>query len=656
MKTFVRLPTPSRRRTDPRSRFRNRLLIGMVAVALLPLLAFAGLAALELDQVSRSTAQATQSAILQDQQNSQAATVAGHAHLVDARLAEIAGDLNTLLVSAYAKSPVGSIPATQPLPPGLSRYEDVMYASDQRDSLVVAGQPAPSDARFAAATLAVMGSLPVQQLRAKYPEIDALWIADPTTGAMRTAPPYDVRRAVDDGRFDPASPPERAGHKVFADSQRRFADTSVWVDPNGPASRVEGTFWTEPYALVSSGRTGVSVWERSADGHLFGMDVSIATLLSQAVAGGASTVTPADVYPMLVSSDGTVLAYGGAFAQDYGVAEGSDPIGSRLPAPKDQAFARSLEQLERTGRSALLHAHLSGVAKEVFAAPVYGSRWVMLTTVPLASLQPELAGLTRGVTAGVHRLFPVMVLPVVILLLGLAFVAATLLSRRMVHPVQALADHAVLEERTRLAREIHDTLAQQLTGIVLELEAADTLIARGSDRARHAVEVARNLARAALQEARRSVWNLRPAPLAATGVIAAIGQEVSDWQDRTGVIARFRPRSVPARPAIAPTAEVALLRVVQEALTNVVRHSHATSVDVDLRALDGELVLTVHDNGVGFDATHDRPRSDCFGIDGMRERVNHAGGTLTVVGAPGNGTTVTARVALTEPVAVAHTA
>jgi signal transduction histidine kinase len=656
VKTFVRLRSPVRRRSDPRSRFRNRLLIGMVAVALLPLLAFAGLAALELDQVSRSTAQATQSAILQDQQNSQAATLAGHAHLVDARMAEIAGDLNTLLVAAYAKAPVASLPPTQSPPAGVSRYEDVSYASDDRDSLVLSAQPAPTDARFAAASQAVMSSLPVQQLRTKYPEINALWIADPVTGAMRTAPPYDVRRAVDDGRYDPQAPGVRAGHKVFADSQRRYADTSAWSDPTGSSTRVEGTFWTEPYPLLSSGRTGVSVWERSADGHLFGVDVSIATLLTQAVAEGAATSMPTDAYSTLLSSDGTVLAFGGAFTQDFPVPEGADPVGSRLPATKDKAFTASLHQLERTGRTALLHARLSGAAKEVFAAPVYGSRWLMVTTVPLASLEPELAGLTRGVTAGVHRLFPVMVLPVVILLLGLAFVAATLLSRRMVHPVQALADHAVLEERTRLAREIHDTLAQQLTGIVLELEAADTLIARGSDRARHAVEVARNLARAALQEARRSVWNLRPAPLAATGVIAAISQEVSDWQERTGVSARFRPRSVPARPAIAPAAEVALLRVVQEALTNVVRHSQATSVDVDLRASEGELVLTVHDNGIGFDATHDRPRTDCFGIDGMRERVNHAGGTLTVVGAPGNGSTVTARVPLAEAVAVAHTA
>ena len=116
-------------------------------------------------------------------------------------------------------------------------------------------------------------------------------------------------------------------------------------------------------------------------------------------------------------------------------------------------------------------------------------------------------------------------------------------------PVQALTDHAVLEERTRLAREIHDTLAQQLTGIVLELEAADTLLNRGSERrAKSSVEKARELARGALQEARRSVWNLRPAPLSATGLVAAIGHEVEAWEERTGIPARFQARAVPRAP------------------------------------------------------------------------------------------------------------
>ena len=275
----------------------------------------------------------------------------------------------------------------------------------------------------------------------------------------------------------------------------------------------------------------------------------------------------------------------------------------------------------------------------------------------LTDLEPNLSSLTLGLIDSVHRLFPVMVLPVLVLLVVLAFIATTLLSRRMYLPVQALTDHAVLEERTRLAREIHDTLAQQLTGIVLELEAADTLLNRGSEqRAKGSVEKARELARAALQEARRSVWNLRPAPLSATGLVAAIGHEVEAWEERTGIPARFKARAVPQHPSLAPTAEVALLRIGQEALSNVARHGRAEHVDVELRAQAQELILSVSDDGVGFDPAASAPREDCFGLDGMAERARNAGGTLTVVSSPGHGTTVTTRLPLTEAGVEANTA
>ena len=244
-----------------------------------------------------------------------------------------------------------------------------------------------------------------------------------------------------------------------------------------------------------------------------------------------------------------------------------------------------------------------------------------------------------------------------ILLVGLAFIATTLLSRRMYLPVQALTDHAVLEERTRLAREIHDTLAQQLTGIVLELEAADTLLNRGSERrARSSVERARELARGALQEARRSVWNLRPAPLSASGLVAAIGHEVEAWEERTGIPARFKARAVPAHPPLSPTAEVALLRIGQEALSNAARHGKPEHVDVELRAHARELILSIRDDGVGFDPSASAPREDCFGLDGMAERARNAGGTLTVVSTPGHGTTVTTRLPFSETVAEAVSA
>jgi len=320
---------------------------------------------------------------------------------------------------------------------------------------------------------------------------------------------------------------------------------------------------------------------------------------------------------------------------------------------------RSIRHIESTGATpdSPLVGTFNKAATDLFTAPVYSGHWIILNPVPVSSLEPNLNALTLGLTDSVHRLFPATVLPVLILLVGLAFIATTLLSRRMYLPVQALTDHAVLEERTRLAREIHDTLAQQLTGIVLELEAADTLLNRGSERrAKSSVEKARELARGALQEARRSVWNLRPAPLSATGLVAAIGHEVEAWEERTGIPARFRSRAVPAHPALSPTAEVALLRIGQEALSNAARHGKPEHVDVELRAHARELVLSISDDGVGFDPSASAPREDCFGLDGMAERARNAGGTLTVVSAPGHGTTVTTRLPFTEAVAEAVSA
>jgi signal transduction histidine kinase len=314
--------------------------------------------------------------------------------------------------------------------------------------------------------------------------------------------------------------------------------------------------------------------------------------------------------------------------------------------------------MEKTGVTpfAPTTASLNKANTDVFAAPVYSSHWIVASPVAVSVLEPNLSSLTLGINDSVHRLFPVTVLPVLVLLVALAFIATTLLSRRMYLPVQALTDHAVLEERTRLAREIHDTLAQQLTGIVLELEAADTLLNRGSEgRARTSVEKARELARGALQEARRSVWNLRPAPLSATGLVAAIGHEVEAWEERTGIPARFKARAVPHHPSLSPTAEVALLRIGQEALSNAARHGRPEHVDVELRAHAQELVLSIRDDGVGFDPSASAPREDCFGLDGMAERARNAGGTLTVVSSPGRGTTVTTRLPLTEVVAIAET-
>ncbi|HEY8756416.1 MAG TPA: histidine kinase [Candidatus Dormibacteraeota bacterium] len=209
---------------------------------------------------------------------------------------------------------------------------------------------------------------------------------------------------------------------------------------------------------------------------------------------------------------------------------------------------------------------------------------------------------------------------------------------------------AVLEERTRLAREIHDTLAQQLTGIVLQLEAAEAMQTRAqSERSRDLIVAAREQARLALAEARRSVWNLRPMPLEAAGLTAAVALEAERFGARSGIAVTVRTDHLPRHLALSPQSEVALFRILQEALTNVEHHSHAQRVEVDLRVVGGELLLIVSDDGSGFDTdlgelAASSPGS--FGLVGMRERARLIGAELEVTSERTVGTRISVRVPL----------
>ncbi len=226
------------------------------------------------------------------------------------------------------------------------------------------------------------------------------------------------------------------------------------------------------------------------------------------------------------------------------------------------------------------------------------------------------------------------------------------LALRTAHFAAEGRELAVLEERTRLAREIHDTLAQQLTGIVLQLEAAEALQSRrNGERARELMVAAREQARLALQEARRSVWNLRPMPLEAAGLTAAVALEADRFGSRTGMAVTVRNDGVPRHLALSPQSEVAVFRILQEALANAGQHSGASHVDVELRAGEGELALVVSDDGSGFDAgTEGIPGAagDSFGIVGMRERARLIGAEFEVISTHSGGTTVSLRVPL-EP-------
>ncbi|SMC69965.1 sensor histidine kinase [Lentzea albidocapillata] len=190
----------------------------------------------------------------------------------------------------------------------------------------------------------------------------------------------------------------------------------------------------------------------------------------------------------------------------------------------------------------------------------------------------------------------------------------------------------VLEERARVAREMHDTVAQGLTGIVTQLEVAEELTSAG-DPVRGRIATARRLARDSLVEVRRSIEALRPGPLRDARLGEAVERAVVAWREEHGVPVHCTVTG-DARPLAAET-EVAVLRAAQEALANAGRHARAGRVDVTLSYMEDVVVLDVLDDGVGFD-----PSVRGFGLTAMEERVALLGGTVTVESAYGNGTAV----------------
>ena len=201
-----------------------------------------------------------------------------------------------------------------------------------------------------------------------------------------------------------------------------------------------------------------------------------------------------------------------------------------------------------------------------------------------------------------------------------------------------------VEERNRLAREIHDTLAQNLTATGLQIESAEALLETDADpeKIRAALSRALSLTRSNLDEARRSVLDLRAAPLEDRSLPEALKTLVDRWESETGISTRFK--SVNGSRPLPPGVEAALYRVCQEALNNVVRHAEARRVTVRLVSTPEAVDLLVEDDGRGFDPS--RMPEGRHGIVGMKERVEMLGGVLHVDSGPDGGTRVQATVPL----------
>jgi signal transduction histidine kinase len=200
-----------------------------------------------------------------------------------------------------------------------------------------------------------------------------------------------------------------------------------------------------------------------------------------------------------------------------------------------------------------------------------------------------------------------------------------------------------LAERERMAWEIHDTLAQGFTSILMLLQAAEPHIAADPAEARRQVGLAAATARENLEEARALVAAQPPAPLGATSLEETVRRLTARLGDELGISASYTVSGEPRR--LAAGVEVVLLRAVQEGLANIRKHAKAGRVEVALAYGDGAVRLAVRDDGIGFDRA--RPAATGFGLRGMRERVGQVGGTLDIRSEPGAGTTVTVEVAET---------
>lgn len=209
----------------------------------------------------------------------------------------------------------------------------------------------------------------------------------------------------------------------------------------------------------------------------------------------------------------------------------------------------------------------------------------------------------------------------------------------------------VLDERQRLAHEIHDTLAQGFTSIVTNLEAAE-----GADapKAKHHLDNARAIARESLAEARRLVWALSPGQLEDAPLPDAIRALVERWAADTGVRAEAVITGEP-RPLPAPI-EAAALRVAQEALANIGKHARASRAAITLSYMPDSLVLDARDDGVGFDVSSSDglPSKDGsgFGLRSMCERVGKVGGSLSIESEAGEGVALSVEIPIAAAKAV----
>jgi signal transduction histidine kinase len=221
--------------------------------------------------------------------------------------------------------------------------------------------------------------------------------------------------------------------------------------------------------------------------------------------------------------------------------------------------------------------------------------------------------------------------------------------RRSLDQLRALTSYLQYvreEERTRIAREVHDELGQALTGLKLDMSWLAARLARNARPVQEKVRTMVDHIDETIQTVRRIATELRPGILDSLGLVAALEWQANEFHSRTGI-----PCQVVAAvddSQLQQQFATVFFRIYQETLTNIIRHAKATQVEVRLLEESGALVLTVKDNGRGI-SEEEIANTRSIGLVGMRERAMLIGGEITLQGAPGKGTTMTLRVPLDRP-------
>nr|WP_243398438.1 sensor histidine kinase [Deinococcus koreensis] len=307
----------------------------------------------------------------------------------------------------------------------------------------------------------------------------------------------------------------------------------------------------------------------------------------------------------LVAPDGTLRAGSGPDAQ----ALGGRP--DRRPAPGEADVRRSVDG-------------------------------ALLATLPVAL--PPSAGVPDG---GVLRaLYAPGVRPgseELAFLLSIADHAGTALHAAQL--IERAGARAGEQERARLARELHDSVAQALYGITLGAKTARATLELDPERTRASLEYTIRLAEGGVSEMKALLFSLRPDALEEGGLVAALRQHAHALEARHGLTVHAELKT---EPRLGPDAQAAAYRVAQEAMHNIVKHARATQVWLDVHEDGQQVILSVRDDGRGFDPA--APRSGTLGQRSMRERAAGVGGGLEVRSAPGAGTQVTLRLPVDAPV------